>query len=110
MPRGNEAQLSVASACAPGVPGTPSVAINSGGTVVLTWAAATGSPAVYIVEAGTATGLSNLAITDVGSVTTLTATGVGNGTYYVRVRARNACGTSAASGELTLVVGSAARN
>jgi hypothetical protein len=106
----NEAQLVVASACAPGTPGTPSVTVNRGGTVVLTWTAATGSPTAYIIEAGTAPGVSNLAITDVGSVTTLTATGVASGTYYVRVKARNACGTSAASGELTLVVGSAARN
>ena len=101
----NEAQLFVTSPCAPGAPGTPSVATNSGGTVVLTWTAATGSPTAYILEAGSAFGLSNLAIVDVGSVTTLTATGVGTGTYYVRVKARNACGTSAASGELTLVVG-----
>jgi hypothetical protein len=83
---------------------------NTGGTVVLTWTAATGSPAACIIEVGTASGLSNLVIADVGRVTTLTATGVGNGAYYVRMRARNACGTSLASGELTVVVGSAARN
>ncbi len=76
----NEAQLFVASACAPGAPGTPAVAFNSGGTVVLRWTAATGSPDAYIVEAGTAPGLSNVAVADVGNVTTLTATGVANGT------------------------------
>ena len=106
----NEAQLFVASACAPGAPGTPSVTINSGGTVVLTWTAATGSPAAYLIEAGTAPGLSNVVVADLGRATTVTATGVGNGTYFVRVRARNACGTSAASGELTVVVGAAAGN
>ena len=100
----NEAQLLVASPCAPGAPGTPAVTFNSGGTVVLTWTAATGSPAAYIVEVGTAPGLSNVAVADVGNVTRLTATGVGNGTYYVRMKARNACGASAPSGELTLVV------
>jgi hypothetical protein len=77
---------------------------------ILTWRAATGSPVAYTAEAGAAPGQSNLAVADVGSGTTLTANGVGNGTYYVRVRARNACGTSAPSGELRLVVGAAAGN
>ena len=104
----NEPQLFVASACARAR--HPSVTINNGGTVVLTWTAATGSPATYIIEAGSASGLSNVVVADVGRATTVTATGVGNGTYFVRVRARNACGTSAASGELTVVVGSAAGN
>ena len=72
--------------------------------------AASGSPAAYIIEAGTASGLSNLVIADLGRATTVTATGVGNGTYFVRVRARNACGNSAASRELTLVVGASARH
>jgi hypothetical protein len=103
----NDAQLTVRSACAPGPPGTPSVTINSGGTVALTWTAATGSPTAYIVEAGSGLGLSNLANIDVGSVTTVIATGVARGTYYVRVKARNACGLGEASGELTLVVMSA---
>ena len=76
----NEAQLLVASGCAPGAPGTPAVAFNNGGTVVLTWTAATGAPTGYVLEAGSASGLSNLAVVDVGGVTTLTATGVGNGT------------------------------
>jgi predicted phage tail protein len=99
----NEVQLFVASACAPNAPGTPAVAFNSGGTVVLTWTAATGSPDAYIVEAGTAPGLSNVAVANVGSGTRLMATGVGNGTYYVRMRAQNACGMSAPSGELSVV-------
>jgi hypothetical protein len=106
----NEAQLFVPSPCAPSAPGTPAVAFNSGGTVVLTWTAAAGSPDAYIVEAGTAPGLSNVAVADVGNVTTVTATGVGNGTYYVRMRARNACGASASSGERTVVVDAAAGN
>ena len=79
----NEAQLLVASGCAPGAPGTPAVAFNNGGTVVLTWTAATGAPTGYVLEAGSASGLSNLAVVDVGGVTTLTATGVGNGTSCI---------------------------
>lgn len=44
---------------------------------------------------------------DVGLTTTLTATSVASSTYYIRVRARNACGSGPASNELVLVVGSA---
>jgi hypothetical protein len=103
----NEVRLVVGSGCgtAPGAPGTPWVATNSGGTVVLTWAPATRSPTSYVVEAGSGPGLSNITTADVGNVTTLSATGVATGRYYVRVRARNACGASPPSGELTLVVG-----
>jgi hypothetical protein len=33
------------------------------------------------------------------------APGVGAGTYFVRVRGKNACGVSAASNEIAVVVG-----
>jgi hypothetical protein len=107
----NEAPLVVSGggggcATAPGAPSGLTVIANTAGTVVLTWTAAAGAPTTYIVEAGSASGLSNLANSDLGGAgTTLTATGVGAGTYYVRIRARNACGTGPASNEVVLTVG-----
>jgi predicted phage tail protein len=88
------------------LPGAPSAFGNrvlSGGTVLLSWTVTSGATS-YILEAGSAPGLANLANADVGATTTFTATGVAPGTYYARVRARNACGTSAASFELTIFV------
>jgi hypothetical protein len=79
------------------------IATNVGGSVGLRWAAATGATS-YILEAGTAPGLSNIASIDVGSQPTFVANGVPIGTYYLRVRARNACGVSSPSNEATLVV------
>jgi len=106
----NEAILVVggSSGCsaAPGAPSGLTVVSTSGGTVVLSWGAASGSPTTYIVEAGSAPGLSNLANSDLsGTSTTLTAPGVGAGTYYIRIRGKNACGTGAASNEVVAVVG-----
>src|SRR5262249_58603314 len=65
----------------------------------------------YGIEAGSKSGWANLANSDVGSTaTTMTATGVGAGTYYVRVRAKNAYGMSAPSNEVVLVVSSVGCN
>ena len=75
----------------------------AGNVVTLLWPAATGQPASYLVEVGSATGLSNLANVDVGNQLTLSASAP-RGTYFVRVRARNACGTSGPSVEQTVVV------
>lgn len=105
----NEAVLVVTGAGGAVVPGAPSglgVVGNSGGTVVLTWIGAGGNPTSYVVEAGSGPGLSNLANSDVGLTNTLTANGVGAGTYYVRMRAKNTAGTGAPSNEIVLVVGS----
>ena len=89
----------------PGLPIGLTIAANSGGTVTLTWTAPTGPITSYAIEAGSASGLSNLVNSDLGtSATTLTATGVGAGTYYVRLRAKNACGTSGASNEVVVTV------
>ena len=79
----------------------------SGTAVTLTWTAlSSGDPATsYLVEAGSASGLSNLASFDTGSAaTTLTVTSVPAGTYFVRVRGTNASGISGASNEVIVTV------
>ena len=101
----NEVVVVVGGGCVlPGAPTGLSITQNSGGTVGLSWTAASGAPTSYILEAGSAPGLANLANVDVGAATSLTATGVVPGTYFVRVRARNACGVGAASIEVKVVV------
>lgn len=91
---------------APGVPENMSGSAN-GSTVNLSWnAPASGDPpAEYLLEAGSFPGASDIYDASVGNTTGVTATDVGAGTYYVRVRARNAAGTSAPSNEVELVVG-----
>lgn len=92
----------------PSPPGPPnfSSASVTGSTVTLNWVApAVGSPTSYIVEAGSATGLSNLAVVNTGSSAVNTSfTGVPSGTYYVRLRAVNALGASVVSNERTVIV------
>jgi len=68
----------------------------SGSTVQLTWSASAGggAPAAYIIEAGSASGLADLASFSTNSTaTSFSAAGVANATFYVRVRATNAAGT-----------------
>jgi hypothetical protein len=60
----------------------------------------------YIIEAGSTSGSSNLVISDTGNAATTLLATTADGTYYVRVRARNTCGVSAASNEVVLLVGS----
>jgi hypothetical protein len=99
--------LTVGAACtvAPGAPGGLALVSSSGGTVVIAWTAPAESPTSYVVEAGSASGTANLANQDLGSpATSLTATGVGGGAYFVRMRGKNACGTGAASNEILVVV------
>jgi matrixin len=103
----NESLLNVGGggcSTAPGAPGGLTTSA-SGATVTLAWKAASGNPSSYVVEAGSAPGLSNLANSDLGSpATSYVAAGVGRGAYYVRMRGRNACGTGPASNEALLVV------
>lgn len=86
---------------APG--GLRSVVLDS--NVTLVWNPAAGSPASYIIEAGSFPGEANVLVSDTGTTATMmTAANVGGGTYFVRVRARNACGASAPSNEVSVVV------
>jgi hypothetical protein len=76
-----------------------------GSTVTVAWNAAGGSPTSYILEAGSFPGEANILVSDTGTTATaLVATNVGSGTYFVRVRARNSCGTSTSSNEVAIVV------
>jgi hypothetical protein len=60
----------------------------------------------YLVEAGSSSGRSDLAVFDSGNPsTTLTVTSVPAGSYFVRVRSRNSSGVSAPSNEITVTVG-----
>lgn len=97
---------------APGAPRppTPPTVLVRGSQLTLTWSAPPlGSrPTAYVVEGGSGPGRSDLANFATGSTeTTLTAGGLGPGTYYVRLRSRNANGTSPASLEQAFVVGAA---
>ena len=103
----NEISLFV-SACS-GPPSAPSglASLVSGSTVTLSWTAASGSPTNYLIDVGSSPGSSNLGVIDNGAATSLTASNVAAGTYYVQVQARNACGTSPASNQVADVVGAA---
>jgi hypothetical protein len=105
----NESALVVGSntcTSAPGAPGGLTIT-SSGSTVLLAWNAPAGgcAPTSYVLQAGSSAGASDLANSNVGSTTSYVATGVGNGTYYVRVRAANAYGQSASSNEVVVTVG-----
>jgi hypothetical protein len=93
-----------------GPPAAPTTLSGSaaGSTVTLTWGAPAGcAPTSYQIEAGSAPGASNLAVAPTGNaLTSFTATGVGAGTYYVRVRAVTGGAVGAPSNEVVIVVGS----
>ena len=80
--------------------------VVNGATLRLSWNRAPGAQS-YRLESGTASGLANLFNGDVGDVSSLEGL-VPPGTYFVRVRAANAAGVSAASTQVTVVVASAA--
>ena len=101
----NETVLRVSGCTNPGAPTGLSVVLSSGGTIALSWTAGSGNPTSYIVEAGSSSGLTNVANSDLGSpATSLTATGVAIGTYYVRMRSKNSCGISGTSNEVVVVM------
>jgi hypothetical protein len=89
-------------------PGPPTSLSGSatGSAVSLQWVppAAGCAASSYAVQAGSAPGLSNIAVVNVGPATSLSASAP-NGTYYVRVVAVNAFGGSTPSSDVTVTVG-----
>jgi hypothetical protein len=98
----------VGPACA-GPPARPSLqpATVSASMVSLAWSLPAGSPppSSYVILAGSSAGQSNLAMVDTGSIASALSTPAPDGVYYVRVVARNACGDSPASNEISVTVG-----
>ena len=88
---------------APGAPNAPSglSATGTGGNVDLRWTAPRGggAPTSYLIEAGSAPGLSDLGRFPIGNVVRF-STVAPPGVYYVRVRAVNARGPGVASNEI----------
>ena len=88
----------------PGPPGSLSGSA-SGSTVDLSWGAAANGVS-FVIEAGSSSGAANLANFDTNSsATSYRATGVGAGTYYIRVRGKNACGVGPSTSDARVVVG-----
>jgi hypothetical protein len=93
------------SACSPVSAPSGLTIVVDGSTVTLTWGAGAGAGS-YVIEAGSAAGLTNLANFDTQNPGLgYTAYGVGSGTYFVRVRSKNACGVSGPSNEVPIIVG-----
>jgi predicted phage tail protein len=78
------------------------------GAVTLRWTAPIVMVDSYVIEAGSAAGLRNVASLTLPGAQTSVSAPAPPGTYFTRVRAANACGTSAASGETFFTVGSSA--
>ena len=103
-PASSEVILDVPStSTAPDAPAGLSATVTAG-VVTLRWRAAGGNAASYVIEAGSAPGLANLAVLPTGHLDTTFVTPAPSGTYFVRVRATNAFGASAGSNEITVTV------
>ena len=96
-------------AAAQSVPSTPGTLTSqvTGNAVSLSWGASFPPPSTYVVEAGSAPGLTDRGTFSVGPVTSLAVPGVPTGNYFVRVRAANVIGSSAATADIVVSVGGA---
>ena len=84
--------------------------VVAGNSVTLSWSPPTEgtTPLSYVLVAGSAPGLSNVAVIDLGSPATSVSGLVPDGTYFVRMAARGSCGVGPLSNERPLVVGGTA--
>ncbi len=96
----------------PGVPPPPTTprATVRGSALTIDWGAPPlgARPSGYVIEAGSGPGLSNIARAATGTpATTISAAGLGPGTYYFRMRSQNGSGVSGVTEEQAFVVGAA---
>ena len=104
----NEVSVVVGSGGCGGAPPAPSAlsATVTGRVVTLNWALAAGGDAAtnFVLEAGSAAGLANLAVVALDPGLRSVVADAPPGVYFVRIRARNPCGTSGASNEIVVTV------
>ncbi len=95
-----------AGSSAPGPPGTPAglSGVTTGTTVQLAWLPTGAAAASYELIVGSLPGAADVG-TFPTAATRLTATGVGRGVYYARIRAMNTYGASAPSPDIIVIVG-----
>lgn len=106
-PASNDATFRVGPAACTAAPAAP-IGLQAeavGGVVSLTWVAGTGGspPTGYQIEAGLTPG-GVLVRLDWGSTVTQYSASAPPGTYFVRVRAINGCGTSVPSADVTVTI------
>ena len=89
---------------APPLPPTALTTSLTGTNLSLAWSAPAGDITGYTLLAGTAAGLSDVVTLPLGPQTSVSGT-VPGGTFYARVTASNACGTSGPSGEVFFTIG-----
>jgi hypothetical protein len=78
--------------------------LRSGTVLKASWdRPATGRPAGYLVEVGTFSGGSNVVKVSLGNVTSVSGS-LPRGTYYIRARARTACGLGPPSNQVKVIV------
>lgn len=93
-------------ASAPDAPSALTVEALPGTSARIAWKAPTSAemPTTYVLETGSASGQNNVATFIIpGNTTTTDRAGV-PGTFFLRVYARNACGTSEPSNEVTVTL------
>lgn len=106
-PPSNEVVVSidVGATCLAPDPPTLSALGNAMGVMMVFQSALTGgAPTSYILDAGSSAGVSNLGSFPL-PVTTVYTASAPPGAYFLRLRAVNACGTSASSAEIAVTVG-----
>lgn len=92
---------------APPLPPTALAAAVNGSTLSLSWTAPDALVSTYVLSAGSAPGLSDIATVPLSGATTTVSGAVPAGSYFVRVLAVNACGASAPTSDIRVVMGAA---
>jgi hypothetical protein len=104
----NEITVIVGASGCTGAPPAPTDFTSnvSGRTVMLAWnqPSTSDGPTTFVVEAGSATGLANLAMLVLDGSTRSFSVVAPPGTYFVRVRGRNGCGVGPVSNEIIVTV------
>ncbi len=103
---GTEVSNEIVAGCfAPPLPPTALTTTLTGTSATLAWTAAANAVTGYTLLAGTSPGSSNAASVSLATDQTSIGGTVPGGTFFARVTATNACGTSGPSGEVFFTIG-----